>query len=186
LWICHQVDLSPSAVRRAALTRFPITATPAAAAARCRSWVAPSLAVMHPLTARTHRRSRRRQRKISPPSHVTVGNFSKAGSRSRRSASETTGKDYEAIPRHVLKARIGQQAFGKIALGFSSHTCRVFRISSRPKGSRRARQRYRSQLLKSDASGRPGRWFDAAIRTSQSSTRSGRARGLSQSRLPTA
>ena len=27
-------------------------------------------------------------------------------------------KDYHAIPRHVLKARIGQQAFGKIALGF--------------------------------------------------------------------
>ena len=26
-------------------------------------------------------------------------------------------KDYDAIPRHVLKARLGQQAFGKIALG---------------------------------------------------------------------
>ena len=75
LWICHQVDLSPSAVRRAALTRFPINECDAGSRRGSMSlmdWVAPSLAVMHPLTSRTHRPSRRRQRKISPPSHVTV------------------------------------------------------------------------------------------------------------------
>jgi integrase len=52
------------------------------------------------------------------PSHVTVESYFKAWikKQSERVRAHRV-KDYEAIPRHVLKARIGQQAFGKLALG---------------------------------------------------------------------
>jgi hypothetical protein len=52
------------------------------------------------------------------PSHLTVESYFKCWikKQSERVRAHRV-KDYETIPRHVLKARIEQQAFGKIALG---------------------------------------------------------------------
>ena len=52
------------------------------------------------------------------PSHVTVKAYYNLWikKQSERVRAHRV-KDYEAIPRHVLKTRVGQQAFGKIALG---------------------------------------------------------------------
>lgn len=67
-------------------------------------------------------------------------------------------KDYEAIPRHVLKARIGQQVLGKIALGLLnvSHLQSLQNKLRAKEFEARSVNGYRSQLLKSNAAGRPG------------------------------
>jgi integrase len=52
------------------------------------------------------------------PSHMTVEAYFKSWIKKQEERVRAHRvKDYEAIARHVLKARIGQQAFGKIALG---------------------------------------------------------------------
>ena len=52
------------------------------------------------------------------PSHITVEGYYKAWIKKQPERVRAHRvKDYEAIPRHVLKARVGQQAFGKIAFG---------------------------------------------------------------------
>src|SRR5215813_295747 len=52
------------------------------------------------------------------PSHVTVEAYDKGWIKKQEERVRAHRvKDYEAIPRHVLKTRIGQQAFGRITLG---------------------------------------------------------------------
>ena len=52
------------------------------------------------------------------PSHVTVEAYYKGWIKKQEERVRAHRvKDYEAIPRHVLKTRIGQQAFGRITLG---------------------------------------------------------------------
>jgi len=53
------------------------------------------------------------------PSHLTVENYYKTWIKKQEERHRAHRvKDYEAIKRHILKTRIGQQAFGRIALGF--------------------------------------------------------------------
>jgi integrase len=52
------------------------------------------------------------------PSQITVATYYKIWIRKQEERVRPHRvKDYEAIPRHILKTRVGQQAFGKIALG---------------------------------------------------------------------
>jgi integrase len=53
------------------------------------------------------------------PSHLTVEGYYKTWIKKQEERHRAHRvKDYEGIKRHILKTRIGQQAFGKIALGF--------------------------------------------------------------------
>ena len=53
------------------------------------------------------------------PSHLTVEGYYKTWIKKQEERHRAHRvKDYEAIKRHILKTRTGQQAFGKIALGF--------------------------------------------------------------------
>ncbi len=52
------------------------------------------------------------------PSHITAETYYKTWIKKQEGRNRAHRvKDYEAIPRHVLKTRIGQQAFGRIPLG---------------------------------------------------------------------
>jgi integrase len=56
---------------------------------------------------------------VFSPSHVSVEGYYKGWIKKQAERVRAHRvKDYAAIPRHVLKTRIDQQAFGKIALGF--------------------------------------------------------------------
>src|SRR5262249_19901725 len=53
------------------------------------------------------------------PSHLTVEGYYKTWIKKQEERHRAHRvKDYEAIKRHILKTRVGSQAFGKIALGF--------------------------------------------------------------------
>ncbi len=54
----------------------------------------------------------------STPSHITVEAYYKVWIKKQEGRGRPhRAKDYQTINRHVLKTRVGQQAFGKIALG---------------------------------------------------------------------
>jgi integrase len=63
----------------------------------------------------------RREEETASPSHITVESYFKGWIKKQADRVRAHRvKDYQAIPRHILKTRVGHLAFGKIALGFLS------------------------------------------------------------------